>query len=172
MPATRQDPKMNTSASSSLRLSTRWSSTLVLVFVAGSVAVHPAQLSFNPFDVALSFYMNRALGWLVGFGLISLGGGSLLLGVAIVEACGGRYFKRSLALLILWAAGCIVGGLFRLTPTALGAALRRSPVSHMGSRPWWPSCPSPVRHSPSRDCRVSREPLTALWFDEWPSSPQ
>jgi hypothetical protein len=103
----------------------------VVLFVMASVAVHPAQSSFNPFDVALSFYMNGALGWLVGFGLISLGGGSLLLGMAIAKVCGGRYSRPSLALLGLWATGCIVGGLFPPDPYgAWGRPPSPSGVAH------------------------------------------
>ena len=103
---------------STVGLTTQWSCILILLFVAACVTVHPAQTSFNPFDVALSFYMNGALGWLLGLGLISLGAGSLLLCVAIGRSCHVQAATPCLMLLGLWGAGCIAGGVF--PPDAYG----------------------------------------------------
>ncbi|MDX2153692.1 MAG: DUF998 domain-containing protein [Bryobacteraceae bacterium] len=97
-------------------LTTRCSFVLILLFVAASVAVHPAQPSFDPIDVALSYYMNGALGWLLGVGLISLGAGSLLLGVALRADRREGVSIAGLMLLGVWAVGCVIGGLFPPDP--------------------------------------------------------
>lgn len=91
---------------------TRWSSVLILTFVMASSVVHIAQPSFNPVDVALSYYINGHLGWALAAGLVALGVGSLLLVAATYGTFGGRVPRRWLVLLGLWGVGCVLGGLF------------------------------------------------------------
>jgi hypothetical protein len=124
-----------------------WSCALIGLFVLASVAVHIAQPRFDPFDVALSFYMNGAWGWFLRLGLIGLGAGSALLGVAIHTAAAGQTSRPSLILLRLWAAGCVVGGIF--PPDSFGQWSR-------------PPSPSGVAHSMAAMVAFGSFPFAAL----------
>jgi hypothetical protein len=78
------------------------------LFIASVVFLHVAQPELSPVDMAVSYYMNGRLGWLLGLGLISLGVGSLSLAIGLR-----RLLARAGAgiwLLVVWGVGCIIGG--------------------------------------------------------------
>ncbi len=97
---------------------TYWSSALILSFAVTSAGVHFAQPSVDPIDVALSYYMNGRLGWLLAAGLVALGAGSLLLVAATYGKFGSGSPRQWLVLLATWGLGCVLCGLF--PPDAFG----------------------------------------------------
>ena len=86
------------------------------VFVAAVAMMHLVQPEFNPVDVAVSYYMNGRLGWLLGAGLIAFGAGSLSLAVALRRALAPMRAGAGLWLLAIWGVGAIVGGIFPPDP--------------------------------------------------------
>jgi hypothetical protein len=98
---------------------TQCSHALILTFVGACLVVHIAQPSFNPVDVAVSYYMNGQLGWVLRAGLVALGSGSLLLVAAMYRTFHGRAPRRWLLLLGAWGIGCVLGGVF--PPDAYGS---------------------------------------------------
>lgn len=108
---------------------TQWSSFLIVTFAALSLLVHFAQPSFNPIDVALSYYMNGRLGSFLYAGLTALGAGSLLLAAATYRKLGDRAPLGGLVMLAIWGLGCVVGGIF--PPDAFGQWDRPPSLSGM-----------------------------------------
>ena len=101
-------------------LSTR---TLGRVGIAGAslcgaaiVLMHLVQPALNPVDVAVSYYMNGRLGQVLGVGLVALGIGSLCLAAGLRATPGGTRMSAGFWLLLVWGAGCIVGGIFPPDP--------------------------------------------------------
>lgn len=88
----------------------------VALFVAATLLMHLLRPELNPATDAVSFYMNGRWGWIQGGGLVALGIGSIAL-------AGGIYRRGSFggtpvgtALLALWGAAAVVGGLFPPDP--------------------------------------------------------
>jgi hypothetical protein len=88
----------------------------VALFVASVVLMHAVQPELSPIEMAVSYYMNGRLGWLLGLGLISLGIGSLSLGAGLRRLLGQTGTGVGFRLLVLWSVGCILGGLFPPDP--------------------------------------------------------
>ena len=86
------------------------------VFVLTVALMHVVQPRFNPVDVAVSYYLNGRLGWLLGAGLIAFGAGSLSLAVALRHALAPMRAGAGLWLLAIWGVGAIVGGIFPPDP--------------------------------------------------------
>jgi hypothetical protein len=83
------------------------------LFVAGALLMHVMQPQFNPADVAVSYYLNGAYGWILGATLVAWGLGSLALAWAIQRTDGASF---GLWMLAAWGAGAVVGGLFAPDP--------------------------------------------------------
>jgi hypothetical protein len=92
------------------------SSFLTLVFAVTSTAVHFAQPGFNPVDVALSFYLNGYMGWILATGLVALGTGSLFFVAAMYTTLGGEAPRTWVGVLSAWGLACVFGGLFPPDP--------------------------------------------------------
>ena len=83
---------------------------------AAIVLMHVVQPTLNPVDVAVSYYMNGRLGVVLGIGLVALGIGSLSLAAGLRATFGRGRANAGLWLLLVWGAGCIVGGIFPPDP--------------------------------------------------------
>lgn len=86
----------------------------VALFVASTLFMHLVQPDLSVLNDAVSYYMNGPFGWVLGFGLIALGGGSLALWLAL-RGTEPKPVAGRLAL-VLWAIGTIVGGTFPPDP--------------------------------------------------------
>ena len=87
-----------------------------VLFTAIVLFMHVVQPELSPRDLAVSYYMNGRLGWVLGLGLVVLGIGSLGLAAALRERLAGTRTRTGLGLLFVWAAACTVGGLFPPDP--------------------------------------------------------
>jgi hypothetical protein len=86
---------------------------LILGFLAACAIVHVAQPVLSPFDDAVSFYMNGRLGGLLGFGIVALGAGSLLLLLNIRHFSTANVAHHLGSILFgAWGIGCVVAGIF------------------------------------------------------------
>ena len=83
---------------------------------ASIVLMHLVQPALSPVDVAVSYYMNGRLGPALGIGLVALGIGSLSLAAGFRAVTGGTAPGAGFWLLLVWAAGCVAGGLFPPDP--------------------------------------------------------
>ena len=83
---------------------------------ASIVVMHVVQPELDPVDVAVSYYMNGRLGRMLGFGLVVLGFGSLALAAGLRPMPGKGRVRAGLGLLVVWAIGAIIGGLFPPDP--------------------------------------------------------
>jgi hypothetical protein len=83
---------------------------------AAIVLMHVVQPDMDPADVAVSYYMNGRLGWVLGLGLVVLGIGSLALAAGIRALLGDARPRAGLWLFALWAIGAIIGGIFPPDP--------------------------------------------------------
>ena len=91
----------------------RVSLACVGLFTLSVLAMHAVQPELSPMNMAVSYYMNGRLGWVLGVGLVLLGLGSL----ALVLAVGTRARSRAgLWLLAAWGIGAIAGGIFPPDP--------------------------------------------------------
>jgi len=91
----------------------RASLVCVGLFASSVIVMHVVQPELSPVHMAVSYYMNGRLGWMLGAGLVLLGLGSLALAFAV------RTRARSKAgwcLLTVWGVGAIVGGIFPPDP--------------------------------------------------------
>jgi hypothetical membrane protein len=84
------------------------------LFIASVVFMHAAQPELSPVDMAVSYYMNGRLGWVLGVGLVSLGTGSLSLAVGLRRLLARR--GAGVWLLVVWGLGCIICGVFPPDP--------------------------------------------------------
>ena len=80
------------------------------------VLMHVVQPGLDPVDVAVSYYMNGRLGGVLGSGLVVLGFGSLALAAALRPMPVKGRARAGLWLLVVWAIGAIIGGLFPPDP--------------------------------------------------------
>ncbi|GEM_PF-5332884 len=84
------------------------------LFVAATLFMHGVQPELSVLNDAVSYYMNGPFGWVLGFGLIAIGTGSLALWLAVrrvhLKSAAGQ------AALVVWAIGAIVGGIFPPDP--------------------------------------------------------
>ena len=87
----------------------------VCCFAITAVLMHAIQPDVNPIDDAVSYYMNGRFGWLLGAGLVALGGGSLALLWAI-RVCGGARSRAGSWCLAIWGTGAAIGGIFPPDP--------------------------------------------------------
>jgi Protein of unknown function (DUF998) len=87
-----------------------------LLFTAIVLFMHIAQPELSALDMAVSYYMNGRLGWVLGLGLVALGIGSLGLATALRGLLAGRRATVGLWLLLVWAVACTVGGIFPPDP--------------------------------------------------------
>jgi hypothetical protein len=83
------------------------------LFASSVIVLHVAQPELSPVHMAVSYYMNGRLGWLLGAGLVLLGLGSLALAFAMRTRAPSR---AGLWLLSAWGIGAIVGGIFPPDP--------------------------------------------------------
>jgi hypothetical protein len=96
----------------------RWLAAMGLtgvgVFTVATLALHDVQPDLSPLEEAVSYYVHGRQGWLLTFGLLSLGLGSL----ALVIALSMRMTRSRFGLILLgtWSAGVILGGLFAADP--------------------------------------------------------
>ena len=91
----------------------RISLACVGLFTLSVLAMHAAQPELSPVNMAVSYYMNGRLGWILGGGLVLLGLGSL----AVMTAERTRARSRAgLWLLSAWGIGAIAGGIFPPDP--------------------------------------------------------
>jgi hypothetical protein len=89
----------------------------VAIFIACTVTMHLVQPELNPIDDAVSYYMNGRLGWILGLGLVALGGGSLALADGLRRRMkGSRQALAGASLLGLWSLGAVIGGMFPPDP--------------------------------------------------------
>ena len=82
--------------------------TCLVLFVASVAAMHAVQPELSPVDMAVSYYMNGRLGWVLGAGLVLLGLGSLALTIGVRPRARS---KTGVWLLAAWSIGAIVGGI-------------------------------------------------------------
>lgn len=84
----------------------------IAIFVCCCLFMHFVQPELSPVDDAVSYYMNGSFGWVLGFGLICLGVGSLIIayGLGVTEN------RMGFLLLVIWGVGVIVGGVFPPDP--------------------------------------------------------
>lgn len=94
----------------------RWGLTGVVVFVASTAMMHVVQPELSPVDDAISYYMNGRLGWMLGCGLIALGGGSVALAASLRRIQTTDRGRAGAWLLALWGLGLVVGGIFPPDP--------------------------------------------------------
>jgi hypothetical membrane protein len=80
-------------------------------FVLCCALLHIVQPELGPVDDAISYYMNGAVGRVLGAGLVALGLGSLALSRALRERS-----RAGALLLALWGVGAILGGIFPPDP--------------------------------------------------------
>ena len=86
-------------------------------FIILSVLVHLVNPAFNPLQQMLSEYVLGAYGILLSFALLSLGLGSLALWSGLRRSLSpSRWMRTGLALLLVWAVGTCVAGLFPTDP--------------------------------------------------------
>jgi len=83
----------------------------VIVFAVCCAALHLLQPELSVLDDAVSYYMNGRAGWMLGFGLMAMGAGSIRL------AWRGRAASKGGSLLLaVWGFGCVLGGIFPPDP--------------------------------------------------------
>ena len=85
-------------------------------FVASVAVMHFLQPEFDPVDVAVSYYMNGRLGWLLGLGLVALGIGSLTLALALRSRLAPGPAGPGFWLFSVWSAGAVIAGMFPPDP--------------------------------------------------------
>jgi hypothetical membrane protein len=86
---------------------------LLGAFVAICAAMHFVRADLSPVGVAVSFYMNGHLGWLMGAGIVAMGTGSLLIVLRLP-----RMSRAGVVLLSIWGIAVIFAGIF--PPDAMG----------------------------------------------------
>lgn len=91
----------------------------VALFVCSTAAMHMVQPELSPVHDAISYYMNGRLGWVLGWGLVALGSGSLATAVGLKRFQPTRKTRVGAGLLVLWSLGVIAGGIF--PPDPLGS---------------------------------------------------
>jgi hypothetical protein len=83
------------------------------LFASSVIVMHVAQPELSAVHMAVSYYMNGRLGWVLGAGLVLLGLGSLVLAFAARPPARSR---AGLWLLTAWGIGAIAGGIFPPDP--------------------------------------------------------
>ena len=91
----------------------RISLACVGLFTVSVLTMHAVQPELSPVNMAVSYYMNGRLGWILGGGLVLLGLGSLA--VVIAERTRARS-RAGVWLLSAWGICAIVGGIFPPDP--------------------------------------------------------
>jgi Protein of unknown function (DUF998) len=86
------------------------------LFVAAALLMHFVQPELDPIQMAVSYYMNGRLGWVLGIGLVAMGIGSLSIAWGLHLMLDRRGLGVGVWLLVVWAIGCIVGGIFPPDP--------------------------------------------------------
>ena len=86
------------------------------LFVASVGLMHVVQPELSPVEMAVSYYMTGRLGWALGAGLIFLGFASLSLVLGLRHSLMAGGAGAGLWLLVVWAFGVIICGLFPPDP--------------------------------------------------------
>lgn len=83
-------------------------------FLLSTISMHWIQPGLNPSDVAVSYYMNGRLGWLLGLSLVMLGLGSIAEAAAIrrLLKASSRASRLGSVALAIWGVGCAIAGIF------------------------------------------------------------
>lgn len=85
-------------------------------FVIAVFALHLLQPRLSPLNEAVSYYVHGAHGWLLTFGLLGWGLGSVALLVGFALAANLRPGTAVLCGLAIWSVGVLLGGVFPADP--------------------------------------------------------
>jgi Protein of unknown function (DUF998) len=86
-------------------------------FIVAIFALHWLQPGLRPLDEAISYYVHGTQGWLLTFGLLSLGLGSLALIAGLRSRPGGVVSRVGTWCLGLWSLGAVLGAIFAADPS-------------------------------------------------------
>jgi hypothetical protein len=94
----------------------RLSLVALVVFVGTTVALHVLQPQLAPADVAISYYVHGASGWLLTVGLLALALASLIVTRVLAASLRGPGVRPGVWLLGAWSAGLVIGAVFQADP--------------------------------------------------------
>jgi hypothetical protein len=94
-----------------------WATLSAVACFAVSIAfLHWFQPDLDPLNEAISYYVHGSQGWLLTFGLLTLGLGSMALTIALASQPGGTNSRGGNWCLGIWSVGAIVGAVFSADP--------------------------------------------------------